>query len=240
MFGCGNHFANTKPACLNGPVFRFVLAGSNKGFSEGITKLLQWQATRTEQAVFPTTSTIRFPKQHATMPPGSKKIHYLVMHFFGRRHSVNVLNRICMRNNICLFFFLFCFFAVSAQTASQTDIAAIREKRESSNLAIAAHDVDGIAKHWLADFVQVRGNSAHLTGKDKVVAAWRQIFRDNPKIVYVRNPSEILVSEDGLLAWEAGKWVAFNSSSKGGNYSAMWKKAGGQWKLQAELFVGLH
>lgn len=145
-----------------------------------------------------------------------------------------------MRNITCLLLFLSCFYSAFTQTISQNDAAAIRAERDASNLAIAAHDVDGIAKHWLADFVQVRGNSAHLTGKDKVVEAWRQIFRDNPKIVYVRNPSEIVVGDDGKLAWESGKWVGINSNSKGGSYSAMWKKVGGAWKLQAELFVGLH
>lgn len=145
-----------------------------------------------------------------------------------------------MRNNFCLFFLLLCFYSVSAQTGRQTDIATIKAEREASNLAIAAHDVDEIAKHWLADFVQVRGNSAHLTGKDKVILAWKQIFRENPKIVYVRNPTDIQISDDGGLAWETGKWIGINSSSKGGSYSAMWKKVAGLWKLQAELFVSLN
>jgi hypothetical protein len=41
------------------------------------------------------------------------------------------------------------------------------------------------------------------------------------------------------MAWETGIWTAKNSYSNGGNYSAMWRKIDGIWKLQAELFVSL-
>ncbi|MFX5603236.1 hypothetical protein ABTD90_22065, partial [Acinetobacter baumannii] len=74
---------------------------------------------------------------------------------------------------------------------------------------------------WLDDMVLVRGNSTHLTGKDTIVAAWKKLFSENPKVLYIRTPTQIVVSKNDTLAWETGTWKAFNSYSKGGNYSAM-------------------
>jgi hypothetical protein len=67
------------------------------------------------------------------------------------------------------------------------------------------------------------------------------MFETTPRTSFIRNPSEIIISTaDPTMAWENGKWDGINSYSKGGNYSAMWRKKNGIWKIQAELFVSLH
>lgn len=109
----------------------------------------------------------------------------------------------------------------------------------SSNAAIARHDIGGMAKYWLPDFVQTIGRGSSLTGRDTIVASWKQLFRTNSAVLYVRKPVQIIIGDNGIMAWETGTWEAKNSYSKGGNYSAMWRKIGGEWKLQAELFVSL-
>ena len=118
--------------------------------------------------------------------------------------------------------------------------ALIKSQRAASNVAIAKHDVAGIARYWLPDFVQVRGNASHLVGKDSVTASWSALFASNPEVSYTRNPSEIIISKNDTLAWETGKWTAIKSYSNGGNYSAMWRKKNNEWKLQAEIFVSLY
>jgi ketosteroid isomerase-like protein len=128
----------------------------------------------------------------------------------------------------------------SAQKNKQFEEAAIRSAREASNVSIAKHDVDGFAKYWLPDFMIVRGNSIITAGKDNNIVSWKELFKTNPDVSYIRNPSEIIISDNDTLAWEKGTWIGIKSYSKGGNYSAMWKKANGDWKLQAELFVSLH
>jgi ketosteroid isomerase-like protein len=128
---------------------------------------------------------------------------------------------------------------VFAQQSTQADIATIKASREASNAAIARHDVDGISKYWLPDFVQTIGRGNSLTGKDTIIGAWKQLFRTNPSVLYVRKPVEIIIGDNGVMAWETGTWEVENSYSKGGNYSAMWRKIDGEWKLQAELFVSL-
>ena len=123
---------------------------------------------------------------------------------------------------------------------AQDDVAAIKASRIASNEAIAKHDVDGITASMLPDFTITRGDGVTVTGRDAVASSWKTLFKNNATVSYVRNPSNITISNDGVMAWETGEWIAHNSYSKGGNYSAMWRKMDGVWKLQSELFVTLH
>ena len=127
-----------------------------------------------------------------------------------------------------------------AQENQQNDIAIITASRTASNAAIVRHDIDSMAKYWLNDFVQTIGRGTSLTGKDTIMATWKALFRTNSTVSYVRKPSKIIIGDNGVMAWETGTWTAKNSYSKGGNYSAMWRKVDGTWKLQAELFVSLY
>jgi len=127
-----------------------------------------------------------------------------------------------------------------AQIKNDKEVEIIKSSRAASNAALAKHDIVGMSKYWLDDLVLIRGNSSHLTGKDTIVATWRKLFNESPKVVYIRTPTQITVSNNDTLAWETGTWKAFNSYSKGGNYSAMWKKSNNSWKILAELFVSLH
>lgn len=126
-----------------------------------------------------------------------------------------------------------------AQINNDKDVEIIKSSRAASNAALAKHDIDGMSEYWLDDLVLIRGNSSHLTGKDTIVATWRKLFHESPKVVYIRTPTQITVSNNDTLAWETGTWKAFNSYSNGGNYSAMWKKSNNSWKISAELFVSL-
>jgi ketosteroid isomerase-like protein len=127
---------------------------------------------------------------------------------------------------------------VFAQNSKQ-DVAVIKNSRLASNEAIAKHNIDGISKYWLPDFVQTIGRGISTTGKDAVMAGWKDLFETNKTVSYVRTPTSIIVGDNNIMAWETGTWVAKNSYSKGGNYSAMWRKVNGVWMLQAELFVSL-
>ena len=127
-----------------------------------------------------------------------------------------------------------------AQIKNDKEVEIIKSSRAASNAALAKHDIVGMSKYWLDDLVLIRGNSSHLTGKDTIVATWRKLFKDSPKVVYIRTPTQITISNNDTLAWETGTWKAFNSYCNGGNYTAMWKKSNNSWKILAELFVSLH
>lgn len=129
--------------------------------------------------------------------------------------------------------------SLTAQTNAKKDEALIRSARQASNTAIAKHDVEGIVKYLLPDFVIVRGNATQAAGRDVVMGDWKKLFAANPQVKYVRTPVQITVSKNDTLAWEIGTWRAEHSYSAGGNYSAMWRKRDGVWMTQAELFVSM-
>lgn len=128
----------------------------------------------------------------------------------------------------------------SAFAQAQNDEQLIRKARQASNEAIARQDVEAITNFFLDDYVVVRGSGTVMVGKENNKANWKQIFKDTPETRFERIPSEIIISQTNPdLAWESGVWQGFNTYSKGGRYSAQWKKKDGVWKLQAELFVAL-
>jgi len=141
------------------------------------------------------------------------------------------------KNFVLLAFLMLPAFAFSQN--EQQDVDIIKSSRMSSNAAIARHDIEGMAKYWLPDFVQTIGRGSSLTGRDTIIGSWKQLFRTNPAVLYVRKPVQISIGDNGVMAWETGTWEAKHSYSKDGNYSAMWRKIDGEWKLQAELFVSL-
>jgi ketosteroid isomerase-like protein len=138
-----------------------------------------------------------------------------------------------------IFLFILSFHPAFAQNMHNNDVATIKSNRAASNEAITKHDVNGISKFWMDDFVQVIGRGTYETGKENIAASWKALFNSSPQISYVRNPEEIIISDNDTLAWERGKWIGIHSYSKGGNYAAMWIKRNGNWMLKAELFVSL-
>lgn len=137
---------------------------------------------------------------------------------------------------ILLFFFAGTEYLVAQQ---EKEAQLIRNYRDLLNQAIERHDVDGIAEFLREDYTIVRGNAMLESGKAAVIAAWKTLFAGNKEVYYVRTPSTITISSNDSLAWETGSWKAHHSYSRGGNYSAMWRKTDKVWKLQAELFVSL-
>ena len=127
-----------------------------------------------------------------------------------------------------------------AGAQNQNDEALIRKARETSNQSIAKQDVEGISKLWVDDYMIIRGSGTMELGKEANKTDWKNTFKENPKTNFERIPSEIIISKNNPnMAWETGVWKGFNTYSKGGRYSAQWKRKDGEWKIQAELFVAL-
>ena len=131
--------------------------------------------------------------------------------------------------------------ASTAQPASD-DAAQIRAARAQSNAAIAAHDVPGIARHWLPDVHIVTSTGAQGTGRDDNGARMAQQFARRPDTVYVRTPVTIDVFDAWQVASERGEWTGRWTEPDGvvdirGTYLAKWRKVDGGWKIQTEVFV---
>lgn len=127
-----------------------------------------------------------------------------------------------------------------AQVNFAQDDSMIRASRAKTNELIANHDLKGLSRYWHRDYVRIAGSGAVTFGKDSTVAYWAKSFKDHPEISYVRTPTEVIISENGLMAWENGTWIGINTKSKGGSYAAMWSKQDNIWKLQSELYVTLY
>ena len=128
---------------------------------------------------------------------------------------------------------------------AQDDVRRIREARERSNAAIAAHDADALARAWMENVTVVTSTGATQTGREANRASFVAQFASRPDLVYVRTPSTIEVLPSWDVAAERGTWTgqwtqADGVTKIGGTYMAQWRKVNGAWLLQGELFVPLH
>ena len=119
----------------------------------------------------------------------------------------------------------------------ESDESSIREARARSNKAIAEHDAESVAQFWMKDIVVISGEGGQYLGKNSLLKVFKKIFATSNS-VFERLPSEIIIAESKVLAWETGSWNYKNERLRG-NYSAMWRKVNGRWLTQAELFVSL-
>jgi ketosteroid isomerase-like protein len=123
---------------------------------------------------------------------------------------------------------------------SNNDQELIRKSRQANNEAIARKDAEEMSKFYLDDYVIIRGSGVIERGNEENKESWKKIFKETPLTYFERFPLEIIISKNNPnMAWETGEWKGYNTYSKGGRYSAQWKKKEGKWKLQAELFVAL-
>lgn len=119
----------------------------------------------------------------------------------------------------------------------EKEIANIRLSRQNSNAAIAGGDVAGVAAYWMDDMIVISGEGGQYVGKDVLIEVFTEMFSSNPP-VFERIPTEIIIGESGILAWETGTWN-YKTAKFRGRYSAMWRKVKGSWLTQSELFVSL-
>jgi ketosteroid isomerase-like protein len=137
------------------------------------------------------------------------------------------------------------FSLVSLQAQPPDDEQLIRETRARSNAAIAAHDLDGIARAWMTDVHVVSSTSAQSAGSDVNRQRMARQFESRPDTVYTRTPRSIEVFAPWSVAAERGEWIGRWTEPDGkleigGTYQAQWRKIDGRWLIQAELFVPTH
>ena len=128
------------------------------------------------------------------------------------------------------------------QAQPSEDERLIREARARSNAAIAAHDLDGIARAWMPDVHVVSSTSAQTAGSQGNRQRMAQQFKNRPDTIYVRTPNTVDVFAPWNVASERGEWIGRWTEPDGkleigGTYQAQWRKIDDRWLIQAELFV---
>jgi ketosteroid isomerase-like protein len=123
-----------------------------------------------------------------------------------------------------------------------SDEQLIREARERSNAAIAAHDPTAMSRLWMDDVHVVRSTGAQVAGKERNQQRMAQQFATRPDTIYVRKPAAIDVYLPWAMASERGDWTARWKEPDGlvetsGIYMAQWRRIDGVWLIQAELYV---
>ena len=125
---------------------------------------------------------------------------------------------------------------------SQTNKEQILTIRNSSNLALKSYDNTQVLSYLTDDVLTTTGNGTLLCGKNGL----EKYILDGgkSKMYWIRDAKEIIVNEKRGLAWESGIWNGYNpekgsDSIISGNYSAMWTKESGVWKIKSQLFVTL-
>ena len=128
----------------------------------------------------------------------------------------------------------------------------IRARRAAFNRAIADGDAQAIGPMLARDCVMITGtDSAVIAGRNAQVKVWQREFASDSKgggrLVYTRTPGSITPSPLEPIALEQGEWQGSERLSDGtggavaasGVYTAKWREVGGQWVIEAEIFVAL-
>ena len=135
--------------------------------------------------------------------------------------------------------------SVRALTPQGSDEQRIREARDRSNAAIAAHDTAGMARLWMETLHVAASTSDQIAGRTENQRRFGEQFARRPDLVYVRRPTAVEVYQPWDVAAERGEWSGRWTDSSGvveigGSYMAQWRKVGSEWLIQAELYVPLH
>ena len=121
---------------------------------------------------------------------------------------------------------------------------SIRARRAAFNRAIAEGDAAAIAPILARDCVMVTGTDSALNqGRMGQVKVWRREFSGPARLIYTRTTREVVLSPVEPIAMEHGRWEGIDSTSDvltaSGTYFAKWRELGGQWVIEAEVFLTL-
>ena len=147
-----------------------------------------------------------------------------------------------MKPTLSILFAVLCLLIASPILHSQTDKEQIAAIRNASNSALKSYDHKKVLSYLTDDVLTTTGNGSLLCGKKELEA---YIFEGGTSRMYwIRNTKEITVNANRGLAWETGIWNAYSPDEGdgpliNGNYSAMWTKESGAWKIRPQLFVTL-
>lgn len=116
----------------------------------------------------------------------------------------------------------------------------IRAARERSNRALVSRDIRAFAASLAPNFVMITGDGSFVKSRHDYMDLFEAEFSDPSVASYERIPDKIEVSAVAPVAAEHGHWIATLPNGKrscSGTYLAMWRQAGGEWKIRSELFV---
>jgi len=128
--------------------------------------------------------------------------------------------------------------------AAPSDVAQIRALRLANNRAISERDARALRKAWAPNVRLIESDGTTWTGANELARSYASVeFKDPKFVAYVRIPTSIAISADGLHAAERGNWTAVDKPPervRSGTYLASWEKLGGAWRIVYEAYVTLN
>jgi len=147
-----------------------------------------------------------------------------------------------MKKNKHVLFAMLCMLFFTSELFSQTDKEQIVSIRNASNSALKSYANKEVLSYLTDDVLTTTGNGALLCGKEEL--EHYILAGGESKMYWIRDTKDIIINTKRGLAWETGVWNGYDPE-KGedaivnGNYSAMWTKESGVWKIKSQLFVTL-
>lgn len=137
---------------------------------------------------------------------------------------------------------LLCVLTPHVAFAQSSSEATIRQRRASSNAAIARHDTSGIGAILAEDVVVVTSNSVHGVGRATNLQRFAEQFRNRPDVMYLRTPAQVRIYEPWGMASEQGQWTGSWTDTDGkiqigGIYFAKWRLKNGSWLVESETYI---
>jgi ketosteroid isomerase-like protein len=134
--------------------------------------------------------------------------------------------------------------ALLLAASAVADVEAIRDLRERSNAAIAAHRAEDLRPLLAEGYTALPGSSGRPFTAEASLDRLSAAFADPAFVTYVRTPRRIVVASSGKRAAESGTWVGRWNEKDGemrltGIYQATWVPKDGGWRLLNESFVTL-
>jgi ketosteroid isomerase-like protein len=132
-----------------------------------------------------------------------------------------------------------------SRAADQTDTAdlAVRLRRAAFNRALSDADLSAIGALLAPNAILVTGtDSALLSGRKAQLLAWKREFAAHARTIYIRTPESVVASPIEPIALEHGRWQGTHADGAplaSGSYAAKWRKLGGAWVIEAEIYLTL-
>lgn len=119
------------------------------------------------------------------------------------------------------------------------EMAAIQSQNKRWERGVATGNVDSVMAVYSDDAVSMGDGTPAATGKGAVRETYTNFLKAKPNDIKITSVDAIF-SDDGTLAYDRGSFTATLTGADGkpakiaGDYLAVWKKEGGEWKITAE------
>jgi uncharacterized protein (TIGR02246 family) len=137
--------------------------------------------------------------------------------------------------------------SMASTGAARVDTAAaaaeIRRGDEQFFNAVKSRDAQAAADLYADDAISMPANSPPLKGRDAILK-FNQEFLKLPKLTMTGAPETIGFSDDGTVAYDAGKYSVSYTDANGrtvreeGKYLNVERRVDGKWKVVADAFSG--